>query len=70
MMAQHQTKSDCFNHCATTAGILVLQKSKSTQSTQVYTDKRRRSNVAFMMGRRCIGWTNYSTTQVDCIYWA
>ena len=31
------------------------------------TNKRRRSNVAFMLGRHYIGWADYNTTQVDCI---
>ena len=39
---------------------------------QVYknTDKRRRSNDAFMLGRHRIECTNYSATQVDCMYWS
>ena len=60
MMSQHQTKSGryCWN-------LGVTQK-------QVYnnTYKMHRSNVAFMLGRHCIRWTNYSTTQIDCMYWS
>ena len=50
MLGQRKHDS-CYNHYANTDGFLVLHKSEST-ITQI---KRRRSNVAFMLGRHCIG---------------
>ena len=53
-----------------TLDILLVSCNDLTQK-QVYnnTSKRRTSNAAFMLGRQCIGWTNYNTTQIDCMYW-
>ena len=61
MMSQHPTKSGCYNHWKYCWYLVLTQK-------QVYnnTYKRCRSNVALMLGRHCIGWTN-STTQLDCM---
>ena len=65
MMYQYQTKNGCYNHCANTAGILVLHKNKSTITQIKDTDP-----MLLLCWADIVGWTNYGTTQVDRMYWS